>query len=272
MPRALNPHIVLGFLIATVFWIGVLGWQASYVPPAGEKRQCEEIARKSGFKTEECKTLWERTTTDPVAFFTFWLVIFTGGLGASTIMLWRAGERQAELTQAALIGDQRAWITVSLNIESFRFGPIADGAADAEAELIFRIQNVGRTPALNATVSFAVIGNFSSPATPIREFAEAHKTCSEFDGRLVSPGEEYTAELIASAPGSELYQYGRRGLITPLVVGCVTYQILQDSRTHQTAFAYRVERFDDDSRIFVTGGDLDSSDVVAAVAPGGFIT
>jgi hypothetical protein len=123
MRKALNPEIALGFLIATALWIGVLGWQASYAPTDSEKRQCEETARKSGHKTEECKTLWEKTTTDPVAFFTFWLVIFTGVLGASTVLLWRAGVRQAELTQAALIAEQRAWIMISLDIESFRFGP-----------------------------------------------------------------------------------------------------------------------------------------------------
>jgi hypothetical protein len=78
--------------------------------------------------------------------------------------------------------------------------------------------------------------------------------------------------LTASAPGSELYQYGRRGLVTPLIVGCVTYQNLQDSRIHQTAFAYRVTKFDDDPRIFVTEGDLDANTIVPAVAPGGFIT
>jgi hypothetical protein len=71
-----------------------LGWQASYAPTDSEKRQCEEAATKSGHKTEECKTIWERTTTDPVAFFTFWLVVFTGGLGISTVLLWRAGEKQ----------------------------------------------------------------------------------------------------------------------------------------------------------------------------------
>jgi hypothetical protein len=92
--RLANPEIALGFVIATVFWIGVLGWQAAYAPSEIEKRQCEESAHKSGHKTEECKTLWERTTSDPVAFFTFWLVVSTIGLGVSTVLLWRAGEKQ----------------------------------------------------------------------------------------------------------------------------------------------------------------------------------
>jgi hypothetical protein len=86
--------MVFGFLIATVFWIVVLGWQAAYAPTEMEKQQCYEAAQKSSHKSEECKTLWERTTSDPVAFFTFWLVISTIGLGISTVMLWLAGEKQ----------------------------------------------------------------------------------------------------------------------------------------------------------------------------------
>jgi hypothetical protein len=107
MRKALNPEIALGFLIATVLWIGVLGWQASYAPTDSEKRQCEETAHKSGHKSEECKTIWERTTSDPVAFFTLWLVIFTAGLTVSTIMLWRAGEKQFRHARIASMRQSR---------------------------------------------------------------------------------------------------------------------------------------------------------------------
>jgi hypothetical protein len=92
--RWLRAEIVFGFLIATAFWACVLGWQAANAPTDAEKQKCYESAEKSGHRTEECKTLWERTTSDPVAFFTFWLVVSTIGLGISTILLWRAGEKQ----------------------------------------------------------------------------------------------------------------------------------------------------------------------------------
>ena len=92
MWKALNPQIALGFLLATVLWIGVLGWQASYAPTDSEKRRCEEIATRSGGKAEDCKSLWDKTTTDPVAFFTLWLSISTIGLW---IVTWRASVSQA---------------------------------------------------------------------------------------------------------------------------------------------------------------------------------
>jgi hypothetical protein len=99
MKRLLNPEIALGFLIGTVLWVAVLGWQASYAPTDSEKRQCEEAAAKSGHKTEECKTLWERTTTDPVAFFTFVLSISTIGLW---IVTWRGSASQARDTKRSI--------------------------------------------------------------------------------------------------------------------------------------------------------------------------
>jgi hypothetical protein len=107
MRKVLNPEIALGFLVATILWMGVLGWQASYAPTDSEKRQCEEAAHKSGHKSEECKTLWERTTSDPVAFFTFWLVVSTIGLGVSTVLLWRAGEKQYRHTRITAFRQSR---------------------------------------------------------------------------------------------------------------------------------------------------------------------
>ena len=61
--RFANPEIALGFVVAPIFWLGILGWQAAYAPSEVEKRQCEDSAYKTGFKKEEYKTVWERTTT-----------------------------------------------------------------------------------------------------------------------------------------------------------------------------------------------------------------
>jgi hypothetical protein len=141
MKRWLNPEIVLGFLIATVLWIVVLGWQASYAPTDSEKRQCEEAATKEGRKAEECKTFWEKTTTDPVAFFTLWLVVFTGGLTVSTILLWRAGERQTSIARQAMVAGERAFIFTTnvspfweidpaTNLYSWRFRPLWKNSGD----------------------------------------------------------------------------------------------------------------------------------------------
>src|SRR5579864_8784610 len=83
-----NAELVLGFLFAAVFWIAVLGWVTSYVPTEIEKQECQQAAKKSGRKTEECKTFWERTTSDPVAFYALGTFVFTAVVGISTYFLW----------------------------------------------------------------------------------------------------------------------------------------------------------------------------------------
>ena len=212
MRKLVNPEIALGFLVATVFWIGALAWQASYAPRDSERRQCEETATKEGRKTEECKTLWERTTSDPVAFFTFWLVVFTGGLTVSTVLLWRAGERQFQLlseTSAAQSRDMqaslnianrsahaaekaaeasnlnaKAAIGVELPIVSIAkaelhrapgvAGQIAGGHVPAEITLAIDFKNRGRTAAElhSITVQCEVVR--ALPPTPIYKFNSKH--------------------------------------------------------------------------------------------------
>jgi hypothetical protein len=67
---------------------------------------------------------------------------------------------------------------------------------------------------------------------------------------------------------TELYQYGRRGAVLPMIIGCVSYQILQDDKIHQTTFAYFLDSTD--GRIFSNEGPYPDPSVV--VAPGGFAT
>jgi hypothetical protein len=110
--RWLNPEIVVGFLAATVLWAGVLGWQAAYAPTEMEKQECYETAKKSGHKTEECKSIWERTTTDPVALFTFGLFIFTAVLGGATIGLLSATNRTAKIAERGLVDLERAFVFI----------------------------------------------------------------------------------------------------------------------------------------------------------------
>jgi hypothetical protein len=153
MRKALNPEIALGFLIATTLWIVVLGWQASYAPTDSEKRQCEETARKSGHKTEECKTIWEKTTTDPVAFFTFVLSISTIGLW---IVAWRSGVRQSRDMDAAVRETRRigeAQVRAYVSIKGAR---IDFDTEYAHPQVTFIATNSGQSPARNFIWSISI--------------------------------------------------------------------------------------------------------------------
>jgi hypothetical protein len=158
MLRFLNPEFALGYLVATIFAAAVFGWQSSYAPTQKEKDECREAAKSSGHKTEECKSLWEKTTTDPVAFYTFWVGLFTLTLTGSTIALWRetrnaanAALRQANVMMAV---ESLMPLVVGFNIvqyaqipgETVIADPLPPGPIPVNCRFLFCIENKGRAP------------------------------------------------------------------------------------------------------------------------------
>ena len=148
-----RPEIALGFLIATVFWIVVLGWATSYSPSEQEKNSCYQAAEKAGRTHEECKTFWERTTSDPIATFTLVLAISTIGLWVATIGLYVAGERHSER-------QLRAYVM----IESVAITGIGDGQ---KPDIHITIKNSGQSPASHVThwakLGFSTFPEMSGP-------------------------------------------------------------------------------------------------------------
>ena len=130
----------------------VAGWQSAYAPTEKEKNECREAAQKTGFKTEECKTFWERTTSDPIAFFTLVLGFSTVGLWVATIALYRAGERQIRVSEKSATVAERA--LVELEAPFLSIGISESGLTKKSGErghdfkiLKFCVFNYGRTPA-----------------------------------------------------------------------------------------------------------------------------
>ncbi|WP_316228889.1 hypothetical protein [Bradyrhizobium sp. SZCCHNR1070] len=267
--RWLRAEIVIGFLLATIFWAGVLGWQAAYVPTSAEKQKCYESAEQAGRKSEECKNLWERTTSDPVAFFTFWLVVFTGGLTVSTVLLWLAGERQIELSResaASQAVDMQQSISVArasanaakhsaiiaeraLTVVERAFLSIGDTsvvtirqfAAIVDYRISFNIVNSGRTPARNyfAAINLAVLdgeipADFRFPDR-IRDLPVT--------GGVVGPKSRsfvYIDFFIQDA--IDVFE-GRK---KALVYGWLEYDdVFSDSPRHRTEFAAEIRVFAD---------------------------
>jgi len=162
MLKRINPEISLGFVIASLFWIAVLGWQSSYSLPENEKQRCYEEA---GHKDEECKTFWERTTSDPIAFFTFTLSMVTLALGAISVRQFhylrrsdetariaanaaadaaRASTRQADIAEQSLSKIERPYIFI------FNIGAL-EIVEDQEGDFLrvtYSVANYGQTPAV----------------------------------------------------------------------------------------------------------------------------
>jgi hypothetical protein len=106
-------RICSGFFGATIFGAAVLGWQSSYAPTEIEKQECREAAKKAGHKTEECKSIWEKTTTEPVALFTFVLSLSTIGLWVATGTGILIQTRDTRILQRAYLSVERRGIDVT---------------------------------------------------------------------------------------------------------------------------------------------------------------
>jgi hypothetical protein len=104
LSKLIRGKIAFGFFCAGVFWLAVLGWAASFAPDPDKEKACYQAAAKTGSDTEKCKTLWERTTTDPVALFTFVLSLATIKLWIATLSGIRRQSNETKILQRAYIG------------------------------------------------------------------------------------------------------------------------------------------------------------------------
>ncbi|MET4368426.1 hypothetical protein ABIA99_001105 [Bradyrhizobium sp. LB12.1] len=185
--RSLRAEIVFGFLIGSVFWAAILGWQAANAPTDAEKQECYEAARHAGHKSEECKSLWEKTTSDPVAFFTLVLAISTIGFWVATIFLYRAGERQfrhARRSSASQARDMQASITAAQRAAEASM--ISAQSSKGAIRGVIAIKNFqGGWNENNGRIEgYGVSGN-------IENVGNSHVTCSIFAAaRIIDPAIE----------------------------------------------------------------------------------
>jgi hypothetical protein len=109
-----TPEMVLGALFASLLWAGIWGWTDSYAPTERQKQECYDAAKKTNQKSDECKTFWEKATSDPIAFFTLVLAFSTVGVWVATIGLYFAGKRQLRLAREEFISSNRPLMKVKL--------------------------------------------------------------------------------------------------------------------------------------------------------------
>jgi hypothetical protein len=132
--RFRTPEIVLGALFGAALMAGIWGWTDSYAPTERQRQECYEAAKQAHQKSDECKTFWERTTSDPIAFFTLVLAFSTIGLWIVTGGLYLAGERQINLNAIAF---RRQAVAMTDSNETARQ---AANAADLGAKAAIALQ------------------------------------------------------------------------------------------------------------------------------------
>ena len=139
--KLINGEIGIGVAIASLFWIFALIWGTSYVPTGPEKEACYQSAAKSGRSADECKSFWEKTTSDPIAFFTLVLAFSTVGLWVATICFYFSGQKQFGLARDEFIASHRPKVRVRrINLE----GDIRD----SQTVLTVHLANGGESSAV----------------------------------------------------------------------------------------------------------------------------
>ena len=245
--RRLNPEISLGFLVASLFWIGVLGWQPSYSLTEKQKADCYEAAKKTGYKNEECKNFWERTTSDPIALFNLILALSTVGLWTATISLYRAGEKQTGLARDDFNATHRPWIPVTK--VTLNFG-LKWAQGNAVVGLNVFCKNAGNSPAQRVSLAAAIFPFLYNEDIP-REMAKLQKAHAASTERplieyTLFPGmpDELCLTRMLLIPESDLSalkdRFGEPATeMVPVILGSIEYYFPFGERSpHHTPFVY----------------------------------
>jgi hypothetical protein len=162
-------EFVLGVLLTiAVFELGYVFASSQPSQPV-EHQQTAGEGNTANSKGEISESFWQRTISEPTAFFTLWVAAFTFILGAATIGLLRATNRSAQIAERALTGLERPVAYVDFPepglaiLLSMMLGP--------SGQLHLRITNYGRFPAdiLNIRPFIKIFdrGGFPEPVIPV---------------------------------------------------------------------------------------------------------
>ena len=148
-------RIALSALILFAFWLFVV------LPflnmPERPLSLCAE-ADKLGF--------WQKTSCDPIAYFTLWLMISTSVLGAATIGLWVATIWSARIAERALTEHERPWLFFSSAGIQLRVTPASGLPPPNNFYVALFWENVGRAPALIDGCDIKFIDKDDLPVRP----------------------------------------------------------------------------------------------------------
>jgi hypothetical protein len=238
-------------------------------PPLQQQSEKHQVEKDS---TEVEKTLWEKARTDPIALFTFWLVIFTAvlsGVGVIQLKLLgrsetiaansaraardsaNAAKQSAEISEKTLVAANRPWIQLDVQVG----GPITYDVNGANFTFRFILKNVGRSPATNVWVNLRVILNYPSDDPKakgldarqmlLKEISERKKQPPSPFGFAMFPDETIVQEVKTSVSKDELDRATKLiKAIYPTAYGSAEYRIGLDAAPHHTGFIFGVRRND----------------------------
>lgn len=169
---------LVALVSAALFAAALIGLMVGYSwqPPTQETEQQNPAENKSEQNDRESqKAFWQKVTTDPVAAFTLWLVIFTAVLGGTSIFqlasLNRAEITSAKAANAAKESAEAASRSVASYVDSER-GDIVNSTVelvqaqpnDPNPTIKYTFLNIGRGAAKVLEISIECY--FGSPQLP----------------------------------------------------------------------------------------------------------
>ena len=203
--------------------------------------------------------------------------VLIGAIG-TVFLIWnlhyvrRSADAASEANRVAResqISEHRAWIFVKLSISGdLTYSRSGGFSVEVKAE----ISNIGQTPALYVHTAMDVCLSFEKSLGILKEFCAKNRTTDLYASRALLTGDSYVLPWNISMEESDI-ETGRLGdNLTPIIYGCVTYQLVQDESLHQTAFAYGLVQGsgDDFDGLLKVGEDVDCDDITLHVRPGGF--
>jgi hypothetical protein len=269
MLRALE---IVAVLAAVVFAVALLCLIVLYSsPPSNEpkQQQSSEKYEPGQKKRELSESFWQRTTHDPVAFFTLWLAIFTMILSAVAVIQIKflvrgegiaantaqAAKNSADVAKQTLISAQRAWIRIDQI--GLGGGGLAIDKNGASVSISFKITNIGNSPALNVSPYAWLVVIKSGGPFPLQE---QQRRCEEIRNQPMSsgvtlfPNESFPSNIGVSGwslgtnasredieKGAEVSADKKQIMLS--VVGCIDYTFPTDpTKHHQTGFVLGVMR------------------------------
>jgi hypothetical protein len=151
-----------------------------------------------------------------------------------------------ELSRNAMIAEQRPWVSIEIGLA----GPLTWSDTGADFVFQFDLQNLGQSPALNVFVDIEIHGFFGSNGIELQRNLSTRLRNRPFmvlginlfpgkDARFqnrISIGPE-AIEAITNRWASEFNT--NSSWISPLLVGCVSYFSVFDSR-HETGFIRQI--------------------------------
>jgi hypothetical protein len=191
MNRLIRGDVAFGFFCAGIFWLAVMGWATSFMPTTQEKEACYQAAKKASRDTGECKSFWEKTTSEPVALFTLVLAFSTVGLWIATIALYRSTKSQLVHAEGTAVRELRAY--VYLRLEKRIYPPDAPHNRYA---VHLSVINGGKSWARDVRLRKAIMVDKTGLQAPTKDLFDATELWTqETEPMVLGPGEQFDIQF-----------------------------------------------------------------------------